>query len=441
MTRTETEFSEQIPQRPHYLSGWWKSPILWGALSYVLFYALIPVFPFQQELLARYCTSHPLEYVTLGLFFLGMSTLIIRWLELYTEDRAVDQVHDTLDSVSDVALPGTSGVLEALQESWRNTARSIQDSIAGRRLHEAVVYVSQRPSGEKLEEHLRYFSDLEHDLTQRRLGFVNTISWAVPILGFLGTVMGITMAIANVTPDQLDQSLPEVTGGLAVAFDTTALSLTLSLGLVFATYLVRSRQDDILNRVDQQLGKRLCFLLQADHEQSFLAQHSAVAENLTEVSEQIVLQATDLWKNRLNELQDRMVQSIEVEHHHFVETLHAAVDETLQAQQTHLSKLRAEEQNLSVDLGAKLEAAIEHWTQTLDGVGTGIVGQTQELQKHSSLIVSMIDKQQELTLLQQKLHESLDASEITETLDQTLNSLTAAIQLLNVRVNHSGRAA
>ena len=51
---------------------------------------------------------------------------------------------------------------------------------------------------------------------------VRTITWAVPILGFLGTVVGITMAIANVTPEQLDTSLGEVTDGLAVAFDTTA---------------------------------------------------------------------------------------------------------------------------------------------------------------------------------------------------------------------------
>ncbi|MEI2659369.1 MAG: MotA/TolQ/ExbB proton channel family protein [Bifidobacterium adolescentis] len=51
---------------------------------------------------------------------------------------------------------------------------------------------------------------------------IRTITWAVPILGFLGTVIGITMAIANITPDQLESSLGEVTAGLAVAFDTTA---------------------------------------------------------------------------------------------------------------------------------------------------------------------------------------------------------------------------
>lgn len=441
MTSPETDFSAQNPVRPSFIAGLWKSSLLWGGILYVLFYSLIPVFPIQQSLLERYCTSHPLEYVTMGLFFLGMTTLIIRWIELRTEAQAVEEIEESLNSVAQSVTSGIHETLDVLKEHWKNTSRAIQNTIAGRRLHESLVYVSQRPSGEKLEEHLRHFSDLEHDLTQRRLGFVNTVSWSVPILGFLGTVMGITLAIANVTPDQLDQSLNEVTGGLAVAFDTTALSLTLSLGLVFATYLVRNRQDDILNLVDQQLGKRLCFLLQGDSENNILNQHATLAQNLTEASERIIEQATGLWRTRLEELQQRMIQSIDTEHSHFVEALHTTVTATLETQQEHLREIRAADQNLSLQLGQKLETAIEHWSQTLHGVGTGIVNQTQELQKHSSLILNVVDKQQQLTEIQQQLHESFDASEITSTLDQTLNSLTAAIQLLNVRVNQHGRAA
>ena len=59
------------------------------------------------------------------------------------------------------------------------------------------------------------------------------------------------MAIANVTPEQLDSSLPEVTAGLAVAFDTTAQALTMSMLLVFATFLVERGEQSILNDVEQ----------------------------------------------------------------------------------------------------------------------------------------------------------------------------------------------
>ncbi len=442
MPQSETTHSQLNPSSgKSILSGWWKNPLLWGTLSYVLFYASLPYIPVQQELLVRYCTSHPLEYVTMGLFFLGMATLIIRWIDLSSENKAVNQVDAVLMSITENSGQGRNHVLQSLQEFWVKAGAAIQETIAGRRLQEGLVYVSQRPTGEKLEEHLRHYSDLEHDLAQRKLGFVNTVSWAVPILGFLGTVMGITLAIANVTPDQLDQSLPEVTGGLAVAFDTTALSLTLSLGLVFTTYLIRNRQEEILNKVDQQLDNRLCFVLQPNSDQNFLDQHASMAQNLTEASERIIEQAGELWKTRLDELQQRMIESINLDHNHFAETLHSGVTATLDSHQTHLAEIRSDEQQLSLKLGEKLETAIDHWNQTLSGVGQGITEQTEHLHEHTSLILSLVDKQQQLTETQQQLHASLDASQITATLDQTLNALTAAIQLLNAKVNVQNRAA
>ncbi|MFO0006175.1 MAG: MotA/TolQ/ExbB proton channel family protein, partial [bacterium] len=76
-----------------------------------------------------------------------------------------------------------------------------------------------------LDDHLKYLADLAADRLVQSFQLVRTVTWAVPIMGFLGTVIGITMAIANVTPEQLDSSLPEVTSGLAVAFDTTAQAL------------------------------------------------------------------------------------------------------------------------------------------------------------------------------------------------------------------------
>ncbi len=441
MPHSETNSSQPNPSGKSILSGWWKNPLLWGTLSYILFYTSLPYIPVQQDLLVRYCTSHPLEYVTMGLFFLGMATLIIRWIDLSSENKAVNQVDVALISIAENAGQGRNHILQSLQEFWVNAGAAIQETIAGRRLQEGLVYVSQRPTGEKLEEHLRHYSDLEHDLAQRKLGFVNTVSWAVPILGFLGTVMGITLAIANVTPDQLDQSLPEVTGGLAVAFDTTALSLTLSLGLVFTTYLIRNRQEEILNKVDQQLDNRLCFVLQPNSDQNFLDQHAIMAQNLTEASERIIEQAGELWKTRLDELQQRMTESIDRDHHHFAETLHSGVTATLDSHQTHLAEIRSDEQQLSLVLGTKIETAIDHWNQTLCGVGQGITEQTEHLREHTSLILSLVDKQQQLTATQQQLHASLDASQITATLDQTLNALTAAIQLLNAKVNVQNRAA
>ena len=55
------------------------------------------------------------------------------------------------------------------------------------------------------------------------------IVWAIPILGFLGTVIGITMALNAIDPKAVEESMMQVTTGLGVKFDTTALALAWAL--------------------------------------------------------------------------------------------------------------------------------------------------------------------------------------------------------------------
>ena len=72
----------------------------------------------------------------------------------------------------------------------------------------------------------------------------------MPILGFLGTVIGITHAIENLDPAKLESSFGMVASGLGVAFGTTALSLSLSLVLVFVSAFVEKAQKSVLADVE-----------------------------------------------------------------------------------------------------------------------------------------------------------------------------------------------
>ena len=64
------------------------------------------------------------------------------------------------------------------------------------------------------------------------------MSDAIPVLGFLGTVIGITLAIGKLSPQALEDSLPEVMTSLSVAFYTTTQALGLSIVLMFAQFLI-----------------------------------------------------------------------------------------------------------------------------------------------------------------------------------------------------------
>ncbi len=67
---------------------------------------------------------------------------------------------------------------------------------------------------------------------------VKVIIWALPLMGFIGTVVGVSMAIAGFKvsgegTSSFVQSFSQVTQGLYTAFDTTFLGLVLVLVLMF----------------------------------------------------------------------------------------------------------------------------------------------------------------------------------------------------------------
>jgi biopolymer transport protein ExbB/TolQ len=92
----------------------------------------------------------------------------------------------------------------------------------------------------------------QHEIDLRYTMIRYTI-WVLPTLGFLGTVMGISLALryagdANPRDPQL---LHELTRILAVKFDTTLVALSLSAILVFAQHLIQRYEERSLNAAGQ----------------------------------------------------------------------------------------------------------------------------------------------------------------------------------------------
>ena len=100
-------------------------------------------------------------------------------------------------------------------------------------------------------QELRAQAREDDDLLDSGYAMVRAFVWAVPILGFVGTVLGIGQAIGGFSSTlqqaedlaMVKSSLGHVVSGLAVAFDTTFLGLIVSLVITFPLHLVvRSEQ-------------------------------------------------------------------------------------------------------------------------------------------------------------------------------------------------------
>ena len=86
-----------------------------------------------------------------------------------------------------------------------------------------------------------------------RYSMVRYVVWVIPTLGFIGTVIGISLALAFA--GQVDVQDPtllaELTKRLAVAFNTTLLALVMSAILVLLQHVVQAQEEGALNKAGQ----------------------------------------------------------------------------------------------------------------------------------------------------------------------------------------------
>jgi hypothetical protein len=82
-------------------------------------------------------------------------------------------------------------------------------------------------------------------------GFV----WAIPVLGFIGTVLGLSQAIGSFTAvlgtgedvSAITGALGKVTAGLATAFDTTLVALVAALIIQLLMVMTKKSEEEFLD--------------------------------------------------------------------------------------------------------------------------------------------------------------------------------------------------
>jgi biopolymer transport protein ExbB/TolQ len=400
-------------------------PVLWGGLACLAFYSLISKGAIQNELIRRYFASHPVEYITSMLFFVGMAALILKALDLASQlgvDRRVDlgpplDSHDTHEA---------SRVLARLDELPDN----LRNGYLVRRVRDAAEYVQRKASATTLERQLRHLSDLDAERAYADGALVRIIVWAIPILGFLGTVIGITLAIANLEPEALENSLPNVTSGLGVAFDTTALALGLSLVLMFAKFGVDRLEGRLLTRVDERVTADLSgrFRGEALEAGSQLSAVRTMADTVVESTERLVERQAELWRSTIDSahrqwshVSSQLGQQLET-------TLGDSLETGLKR---HAETLTAAEQEMAAENRRHWELIRESLSET----ATLAAQQQAELIRQGDLLRRVVEATDQVQQLESTLNDNLSALAGAGNFEQTVLSLSAAIQLLNARLS------
>ena len=401
------------------------SPVLWGCSVTACFYAPILMGMWTHPFVLRYFAGHWAEYVTTTMFFVGIAALVLRTLQMVSQKRIL--AVPLLDAIP----PGGQNVAHCENLLGRLDSQPFewQDSYLVRRLREALEFVYRKNSAAGLDEEIRYLSDLDASRMQSGYALVWFIVWAVPIMGFLGTIIGITGAVSNLSPKALEESLSGVTSGLGVAFDTTALSLSLSIVLMFIKYFVERYESRLLSLVDERTNAELVGRFEDVSTSAAPEVHTVrrMAETVLAAVENLVVRQTELWQESLRathqQWNEQTVATTQVIEHALAGAL---------------------EQNVRQHAQALAEAerdSAEHNRQHWDRVQQALVenakvaaGQQQELTRQGEILLQVVGATDQVARLEHELNRNLSALASASHFEETVISLSAAIGLLSARL-------
>jgi hypothetical protein len=397
--------------------------------------ATFHVGPLHQTPAFRY-VEHPVENVEVVLFCCALGTLAAKLWVNRAERRAL--AADVLPAWDGKPVP-VADATRLLAHSGR-LPRRLQNTYVARRVSAVLDFLCQRRTAADLDDQLRALADNDALAMENSYALTRFITWAIPILGFLGTVLGITGAISGVKSDDLE--LGSVTGGLAYAFDATALALGITMITMFCSFLTERAEGGVLEEVDRVVDRELAHRFQrGDADLGPLAeglrQNAAV---LIDAMQQLVQRQAELWASTVAETERRSAETESKVQERLCAALVGALDRTLV---THDQRLKAMEKQ-AVDGTSRL---LEDFGQVAVAVrNTGREQQesltrvAQGLAAHSSTLQQLLQGEKYLLQLQAALQQNLEAVSGAGAFEEAVHSLTAAIHLLTARASNSALA-
>jgi biopolymer transport protein ExbB/TolQ len=224
-----------------------------AVMTVIIALALILVAPkgYLLELMNRCWTNWAVVFFSC--WCLGI--MYAKWTKTSIQMRALRAV-DIVPRRGDFVLsPGTSGdVLRRI----RAVAERPKDFLLFRRIDMALSNLGNIGEVRDVGAVLESQADSDASSIDSSYTVIRSLIWTIPILGFIGTVVGLSQAIGSFT-DVLNQAggdsssikskLGPVVAGLATAFETTLVALLAAVAIQLLSTWVYKREEALLDGI------------------------------------------------------------------------------------------------------------------------------------------------------------------------------------------------
>ena len=160
--------------------------------------------------------------------------------------------------------------MRILPEDTREFARQVQalpedrqQMLLPRALLNALRRFASTRSIQDVSSSTHTICESEADRLESELSMIRYISWAIPSIGFIGTVRGIGEALAQ-ADKAVKGDIAGVTQSLGVAFNSTFIALLISIFLMFLVHQLQLVQERLVFDTENYCDDKVIRHLKAD---------------------------------------------------------------------------------------------------------------------------------------------------------------------------------
>jgi biopolymer transport protein ExbB/TolQ len=131
-----------------------------------------------------------------------------------------------------------------------------QEFLLPRTLLAALQRFATTGNVQSVSDSVREQCEVESERLDSELSMVRYIAWAIPSVGFIGTVRGIGDALGQAYK-AVEGDISGVTASLGVAFNSTFVALVLSIIIMFCLHQLQQSQERLVLETQRHIDRKL----------------------------------------------------------------------------------------------------------------------------------------------------------------------------------------
>lgn len=231
-----------------------------GAGAALLWYGL--TFPIQNTMFGQlFWQRGPVPFPTTLLLFWAIAILVLKWFNLKKQKDAM--LLDVLPT--EISPEITVDSIDRFIEHINQLPGASSGTYLINRVVRGIEHFRVRKSAAETVTMMESQSAIDANNLAGSYTILKVFIWSLPILGFIGTVMGVSSAVASLASslsdggsmDAMKSALQDVFGGLGTAFDTTLLALIMSMLVKIPASALQKSEEDLITSVDEYCNENL----------------------------------------------------------------------------------------------------------------------------------------------------------------------------------------